>query len=65
MRDWNSAEQLACGAQIGELACFWFEEKKGRFEFQGMNSKVRLVTEEAERRGHAVEEKLLRGRTFV
>ena len=25
VRDWSPEEQIACGAQHNELACFWFE----------------------------------------
>lgn len=65
LRDWNPEEQISCGAQIGELACFWFEEKSRRFEFQGLNSKTRLVTPAQDKHGKGVEDRALRGRTLA
>lgn len=65
LRDWSPEEQLMCGTQIGELACFWFEEKKRKFDFQGLNSKTRLVTPAQEKHGKDVEDKALRGRTLA
>ena len=65
LRDWSPEEQFKCGAQIGELACFWFEEKSGKFEFQGLNSKVRHVSPAQVKRGKDVEDKALRGRTLA
>jgi hypothetical protein len=65
LRDWSSEEQLKCGTQIGELACFWFEEKSKKFEFQGLNSKVRLVTPAQDKHGKDVEDEALHGRTLA
>ena len=65
IRDWNEDEQLKCGAQIGELACFRFEERKRTFEFRGLNSKTMSVSQEQARRGELIEDKLLRGRTLA
>ena len=65
MRDWDEDEQLKCGAQMGELACFWFEERSRQFEFQGLNSETRNVSPEQVMQGHMLEDKHLRGRTLA
>ena len=65
IRDWDPLEQIACGAQKGELACFWFEEISKRFVFQGLNSKVRLVTAAQDKTGKDIEANLLKGKTLA
>jgi len=64
IRDWDAEEQLACGAQKGELCCYWFEEKARRWDFQGLNGDVKLVREAEVMRGMEIEARHLMGRTL-
>ena len=65
LRDWNTTEQIWCGARNKELACFWFEAKTRTFDFQGLNGKTRLVNPAHYERGLSVENNKLRGRTLA
>jgi len=65
VRDWSPEEQIACGAQHNELACFWFEEKHRTFDFKGLNKETRLVTPAQYEHGVTVEDHMLRGRTLA
>jgi hypothetical protein len=65
VRDWDEEEQMKCGAQHNELACFWFEEKHRTFDFKGLNHETRLVTPAQYEHGMSVEDHMLRGRTLA
>jgi len=65
VRDWDDEEQMACGAQHNELACFWFEEKSREFQFKGLNEQTRLVTPAQHKHGMDVEDGSLRERTLA
>ena len=43
LRDWDSQEQMRCGAGPHQLACFMFDEEAREFEFWGPNTAVRAV----------------------
>jgi len=43
VRDWDKKAQVRCGGGPGRFVCFQYEDVEGRFEFWGLNRKIRMV----------------------
>jgi len=43
VRDWDTTQQLYCGAGPGRFVCFKYEDIGQTFEFWGLNADLRLV----------------------